>query len=337
METNKEKQNINHQDDMFEEIFKMGTDMFFSKESEKESELYVPNLQKSKDGIYKAIIRFLPNVFNPKEPFVKKYVYWLRDPITGESFSVDCPSNVNKPSILQELFFRYNSSKSYEEKEYAKYFKRSVSYYSLVQIIKDDNDPDIVNTIKVFRYGQKIYNMIKGELESEIEDVTNPFDPLMGKNFYLVVTKVANNNNYDQSKFLSKPSPIVIDGKPISNTKEDKIKLYNYLKENSPSLDNYKFKEWTEDKTQKVYSYIKHVLPQKEILKINMLSNDQNISNENINSSINDSKSESQKYQMQDESVRQKPNDIHTSNINNINDNIDDDDFLNGIIDDIPF
>jgi len=182
----------------------MNTDLFLEKEKDydKENDMYVPNLAKTKDGIYKSIIRFIPNISNPKEPFIKKYVYWLDDPITGEKFSVDCPSNVGKPSILQELFFKYNSSKSYEEKEYAKYFKRSLSCYALIQIVKDDNDPESEGKLKIFRFGQKIYNMIKGENQPEINENLDPFHPIIGRNLYLVVTKVANNNNYDQSKFL---------------------------------------------------------------------------------------------------------------------------------------
>ena len=43
------------------------------------SDLYTPKPDQGSDGTYRSLIRFLPNVKNPRKPFVRKYVYWLED------------------------------------------------------------------------------------------------------------------------------------------------------------------------------------------------------------------------------------------------------------------
>ena len=66
-----------------------------------DANIYKPYPELGKDGVYKALIRFLPNVANPKKSKIHKYYVWLKDPIDNSNFVADCPSTVGKKSILK--------------------------------------------------------------------------------------------------------------------------------------------------------------------------------------------------------------------------------------------
>ena len=66
---------------------------------------------------------------------------------------------------------------------------------------KDDNDPDLVGKIMVFKYGVKIFNKIMSKVNPEIGKPHIPFDLYTGKPLFLVVNKVGGYNNYDNSNF----------------------------------------------------------------------------------------------------------------------------------------
>ena len=139
-------------------------------------------------------------------------------------------------------------------------FSRRHSYASLVQVIRDENNPEAEGKIMVFRYGVKIWEKINAELKPVIGEPHDPFDTLNGKAFALIITKVSGFNNYDQSKFVDKKIPLCIPDangklipiKPDSNKRE----IFEWVKTNSPDLSKYAYKEWDQD----IYDYVNHVI-----------------------------------------------------------------------------
>ena len=112
----------------------------------------------------------------------------------------------------------------------------------------------------VYRFGKKLWEKINAEMKPIIGEPHNPFDILNGKVFALVVTKVSGYNNYDQSKFIDKVIPLCLinaEGKlePIS-AKTDKPLVFNYLKDNSPDLTKFGYKDWDSD----TYDYVNGVI-----------------------------------------------------------------------------
>ena len=131
----------------FQDIFNLDANDFVEKTETRESELYKPDPKKGKDNVYKALVRFVPFHKDPKKSKVKKYSYWLTDPLTSDSFSVDCPSSINQKSILQDTYWKLKKSPSVAEQKLADKFKRRENYYALVQILKDDQDPSLIGKI----------------------------------------------------------------------------------------------------------------------------------------------------------------------------------------------
>ena len=264
----------------YQDIFNLNNDDFIEKNDKKESELYKPDPKNGKDNVYKALIRFIPFWKNPKKSKVKKYSYWLTDPLTGDSFSVDCPSSINQKSPLQDAFWKLKKSPSVAEQKLSDKFKRRENYYSLVQIIKDDQDPSLVGKIKIFKFGQKLNAILQSELQPEYGKPYNPHDPFKGRIMALTVTINAGFNNYDLSKFVGDETPVMLNGQPITNTAEDMGKFAEFLKTASPDLSNYDYKEWNDDIREKVRSVIENTVPTMRTTEKlgNSMNSSQNIS-----------------------------------------------------------
>lgn len=245
----------------FQDIFNLSNEDFVDKSVSKESELYKPNAKDGKADVYKSLIRFVPWYKDPRKSKIKKYSYWLEDPLTGDGFSVDCPSTVNQKSSLQDAFWKLKKSPSVAEQKLSDKFKRRENYYALIQIVKDENRPELVGKIKVLKFGQKLNAIIQSELQPEYGTPYNAFDPLKGRLMSLTVTISGGFNNYDQSKFVSEEFPCLMNGKKIDSSKESMQAFFNYLKENSPDLGNYDFKEWDDETRAKVKSVIDNTVP----------------------------------------------------------------------------
>ena len=146
------------------------------------SDLYTPKPDQGQDGTYRSLIRFLPNVKNPRKPFVRKYVYWLEDR-DGNGFYVDSPSTVGDKCAVQDMFFKLRNSESAVDKKMSEGLKRREVFYALVQIVKDPQNRDLEGQVKIMKFGYKIKTKIDEELNPQFDEPTQVFDPFEGKNF----------------------------------------------------------------------------------------------------------------------------------------------------------
>lgn len=227
---------------------------------------YNPSSAKGKNNVYQSIIRFIPWHKDPKYHSIQeKWVSYLTDPLTNKGRYVDCPSSVGKPSPLQDIYWKLKKSDSVQEQKLGDTFSRRHSYASLIQVIRDENAPELEGKILVWRYGVKIWEKINAELKPIVQGVDkhDPFDSIQGKAFALVITKVSGYNNYDQSKFIDKRIPLCIpsdkDGKKILtpiNASSDKKYVFDWVKDNSPDLDKYAYQEWDQD----TFDYVNRII-----------------------------------------------------------------------------
>lgn len=221
--------------------------------------LYSPSYDKARDGVYKSKIRFLPNIQDPRQTMMRKYVYYLQDLNTEKGFYVDSPSTIGEKCPIQDAFFKLRNSNSAADKELSDKLKRKEFWYSAVQIIQDKQFPELEGKIMIFRYGFKIKQKIDEQLKPVVEDdePNNPFDLFEGRVFNLVVCKKDGFANYDSSKFASSGSAIVIDGNEMSDDEDDRETIVEYLKENTPDFNEFKFKPWDDELKKKVLKTLK--------------------------------------------------------------------------------
>lgn len=231
-------------------IFGMSVDDVDLYDETKESVLYKPTADAGNDGIYRSLIRFIPNPKNPKKSITRKFVYWLED-ADGNGSYYDSPSTVGESCPVQDLFFKLRNSESAIDKKNSEKLKRREIFYSIVQIVKDPQKPDLEGKLKVFKYGWKIKQKIDEELKPKFDEPVQIFDPFEGKNFELTITKQGGFNNYDSSKFSSKISPMMINGKPVESTSEGKRAILEYVSD-APTLVDFEYRPWDDETRGKI-------------------------------------------------------------------------------------
>ncbi len=214
------------------------------------SDLYTPKPDQGSDGTYRSLIRFLPNVKNPRKPFVRKYVYWLEDR-DGNGFYADSPSTVGDKCAVQDMFFKLRNSESAVDKKMSEGLKRREVFYALVQIVKDPQNRDLEGQIKVMKFGYKIKTKIDEELNPQFDEPTQVFDPFEGKNFELVISKKGGYPNYDSCKFQGSRSPMSIGGEDVTSDDAGRTAILDYIKD-APDLGNFDYRPWTDEQRNKV-------------------------------------------------------------------------------------
>ena len=232
----------------------------------KDLEFYKPYPEDGKDGVYKSLMRFVPNPANPAKSKIHKYYVYLNDPISGNAFSADCPSTVGKRSILKDLFWKLKNSHSAADQELAKKFSRKEDYYSLVQIVQDKNKPELEGKIMIFKFGKKLNELIEAQLQPEYGEPSNPFDLFEGKLFAVQVRKVGEWNNYDLCSFVGEKCSIQVNGKSMNKNQDDMNAILEYLNEGPKNLTSFDYKDWDDEMTEKIMSVIKNTVPEARII-----------------------------------------------------------------------
>lgn len=246
------------------DIFNLDNESFVKQEVKKDSDeegLYKPYPELGKDGIYKSLIRFLPNVANPKKSKVHQYYVWLKDPVDGKNFKALCPSTVGKKSILKDLFWKLKNSASAKDQELSRAFARKEDFYSLVQIVRDANKPELEGKIMYLKFGRKVNDLIEQQIKPEFGNPSNPYDLIEGKNFGLHVRKVGDWNNYDLCQFVGDKSPLIIDGTPVEKTAEGAKTITDYLKTGPQDLEKFDYKDWTDSDQETILRIIRNTVP----------------------------------------------------------------------------
>ena len=132
---------------------------------------YTPSESKAANGIYRSVVRLLPNLLTP-ENIISSYVtFWskLPSPYDGE-LKVTCyrehPGREWRDSPYQ-LFANYLDKMRKENKSAYEfitggksYFFRSRDYYAYVQVLEDTQDAKLVGEVKHMRFGSTLYKMI---------------------------------------------------------------------------------------------------------------------------------------------------------------------------------
>lgn len=237
-----------------------------------------PNYKKGQGGVYYAHIRFIPNPADPiGKSIIHKYTAYIKNPLTNQGTSVDCPSSVGQPDPIVDAFFALKKSPNAMMQEMSSNFSRKSSYASLVQVLKCDAEPELENKILVWRYGQKVYQKIYNEMNPKIGTPTNPFDLINGRIFEVNIHEVSGYNNYDNCQFVSangvSSAMRIIVKNPntgqeqvtsltpefISNEKGQQFVL-KYLQDNAPDMSQYEYHEWTPETAKFVNDMIQMYL-----------------------------------------------------------------------------
>lgn len=231
-------------------------DIDLYKREKRDSVFYSPKAKDGADGTYKALIRFMPNIKNPKQPIVRKFTYWLEGP-DGKGQNFDSPSTVGEKCPIQQTFYRLKNSESAADRRMAEKLKRKEQFYSLIKVIKDPQKPENEGRYFILKYGTKLKQKIDDEMSPSFDEPTQIFNPLNGKNFELIVTKQGDYNNYDTSKFQSKKTSVIVNGEPADNNPESKEAILKELNA-APDLSTFEYQTWTDEDRSRVERFLSY-------------------------------------------------------------------------------
>ncbi len=192
---------------------------------------------------------------------IHQYYVWLKDPVDGTNHKAICPSTVGKKSILKDIFWKLKNSPSAKDQEISKSFARKEDFYSLIQIVKDANRPDLEGKIMILKFGRKVNDLIEQQIKPEFGNPSNPYDLFEGKNFGLHVRKVGDWNNYDLCQFVGDKMPLMISGEAVEKSESGRDSVTNYLKTGPLDLDKYDYNDWSDEENDKIMKIIRNTIP----------------------------------------------------------------------------
>ena len=226
---------------------------------------YKVSYKDGKGGIYESVVRFIPYVNDPAKSLMTKQVSWVKNPVSKKGMYVDDPRTIGEYSPIIDMFFKFRNSGNAQLQEFGKeYLSTKLQYAALVQIIKDDNHPELVGKIKVFKFGKKVWDKLYNEEHPAIGTGHNPFHPIDGRYFYIKCVSSAGFNNFDQSVFIDNDVNGVkctgfyfadpANGGQLTpvTASSDQQAVADYLAANSPDLGKYDYHPWTSDQQQHV-------------------------------------------------------------------------------------
>lgn len=262
----------------FKKLFNLNSSQFTEKKKEGfkvDENIYAPDPEQAADKkVYKSVIRFIPFHGDPDKSKFQKDICIMTNQMTKEKLFIEDPSSFGNFSLtlkyeimLKKLF----KSEPDLVAELRTSFNRFSKFWSLIQIVKDPNRPDMEGKIKAFNFGFNINKLIEAEINPASDGLVetsvsvNPFDLLKGKDFLLVVSKKGKYNNYDGSKFINELTPFKFNGKPTEASEKGMKDVFEYLKNSSPDLMNYYPKVLDSVTEQKVKDMLEAIIPYQKL------------------------------------------------------------------------
>ena len=197
-----------------------------------------PELDKSGNGM--AVVRFLPAPDGEDLPWARTWNHGFQGP--GGWYIENSLTTLGQKDPVSEYNSQLWNSGIEANKEIARKQKRRLTYISNVYVIKDPANPQNEGTIRLYKFGKKIWDKLNDKMNPQFEDETpvNPFDLWEGCNFKIKIRKLDGFSNYDKSEFET-PSPL----------HEDEAKMEEIWK------GEHSLEEFTNEKNFKSYAELK--------------------------------------------------------------------------------
>ena len=196
-----------------------------------------------KDGTGYAVVRFLPGTDVAKAPWARVYSHGFQGP-SGRWYIENSLTTLGQQDPVSEYNSKLWNSGIEEDKETARKQKRRTNYYANVMVLKDPENPQNEGKVKLYRFGQRIFDKIMEAMQPEFadEDPINPFDMIEGANFRIKLRTVAGYWNYDASSFEK--------ASPISEDEEKLEAIFNAQHDVQELVDPSNFKSYDELKAK---------------------------------------------------------------------------------------
>ncbi len=290
----------------FKKLFNLNSSQFTEKKKEGfkvDENVYAPEPEMAADKkVYKSVIRLIPFHADPDKSKFQKDICIMTNQLTKEKLIIEDPSSFGQFSLTLKykiLLKKLTKSEPDLVNELNASFNHFSKFWSIIQIVKDPNRPDLEGKFKVWNFGFNINKLIEAEINPASDGLVetsvsvNPYDLLRGKDFLLVVSKKGKYNNYDGSKFINEITPFKYNGKPVEASEKGMQEVFEYLKATSPDLMSYYPKPYDAITEQKVKDMLETIIPYQKIKEELFSSN--NKKTETLASNSNEVKKETVK------------------------------------------
>jgi hypothetical protein len=152
------------------------------------------------------VLRLLPNIADPSKTFFHFFQHGWNSFATGEYVSALSLQTIGKPDPIGMETFRIKKTGTEEEKKKVQAVKWQEQWYVNVYVVDDPVTPTNNGTVKIFRFGKKLNNIIESAINGDDSDEfgARVFDLSKdGVNFKLKVEKQGEYITYDSSRFTS--------------------------------------------------------------------------------------------------------------------------------------
>jgi hypothetical protein len=197
-----------------------------------------------------AVIRFLDTPAVDGEdglPWVQIWSHGFQGP--GGWYIENSLTTLGKTDPVSEHNTVLWNSGVEANKEIARKQKRKLTYIANILVISDAKRPQNEGKVFLFKFGKKIFDKIKEQLEPQFADETpmNPFDFWKGANFKVKIRNVEGYRNYDKSEFEAPAALFNGDDAKIEQVWKSAHSLKDFLK-----ADNFKTYDELKAKLDKV-------------------------------------------------------------------------------------
>ena len=221
------------------------------KKSYNDDNYWKPELDKSGNGY--AVVRFLPTPTDEEMPWVSYFDHGFQGP--GGWYIEKSLTTIGKKDPVSDYNTSLWNTGIEANREQARKQKRRLHYVSNIYVVSDPKNPDNEGKVFMYRYGKKIFEMLKEAISPAFEDESaiNPFDlRAEGANFKIKIRKVDGYWNYDKSEFDSSTA--------IADNDEAIEEIWNKQYALKPFLAPENFKSYDElkSKLDKVLSGVRN-------------------------------------------------------------------------------
>ena len=227
-------------------------------------ETYRPSIKDEKcvDETYRALVRFVPHMYENKlRTTIERWECFLKDVNGDNGVFVVSPKTIKKTCPMRTLSWKLHESDNAIDKTNSKKINVYQQWYALVEIVKDVQHPEYEGKFMIYQFGSKIFDKITEAMKgSDYTDAINPFDVNDAPLFEIKLTKgnqkMDNGSivaNYDGCKFIPKTAPLHFgEGLTFDGSLEMKKAFIDWLENGAPKINNYQWKEWSDELTEKV-------------------------------------------------------------------------------------
>ena len=211
------------------------------KKSYSDDNYWKPELDKSGNGY--AVVRFLPTPSEEEMPWVSYFDHGFQGP--GGWYIEKSLTTIGKQDPVSEYNTQLWNTGIEANKEQARKQKRRLHYVSNIYVVSDPKNPHNEGKVFTYRYGKKIFEMLKEAISPAFEDESaiNPFDLRgEGANFKIKIRKVDGYWTYDKSEFDT-PAPLFDDENKLND-------IYTSLNSLTEIISPSQFKTYEELKTK---------------------------------------------------------------------------------------